>query len=287
MATTQNPKFHSPADLNQALSLLQDLGEPAFPVAGATWIMRAPARGQKIDGTFVDLSAIPGLSDVDLAEDKVSIGAMATQDVIAGALAGHADLAALMMATGYTANPAIRRAATIGGNICTVDFAASDIVPALLALDADVEIVSPGGISLMSMTDFLAARPTLSRASLVTKVVIPRRGQTSTHSRVTLRKAGDYPVANLSAAITVDADRVIRSVAVAVGAVEPVAKRWTGFEKALIGRKLEAGEFREIAGNYTGEFEGRDDTGAPGWYRIRLLPALADRAFRFLQKRTA
>lgn len=287
MATANSSSFHSPADLDQALSLLQDLGDCAFPVAGATWVMRAASRGGKVGGTFVDLSAIPGLSDIDVTEDKVSIGAMATQDMIAGALAGHADMTALAVATGHTANPAIRRAATIGGNICTVGFAASDIVPALLALDAEVETVSPNGTSLTLMTDFVATRSALGRASLVTKIIIPRRGQKSTHARITLRKAGDYPVANLSAAIIVDTDGAIRSATVAVGGVEPVAKRWVGFENALIGRKPEAGGIREIAADCTDEFEGRDDTGAPGWYRVRLLPALAERAFRFLKKGTS
>nr|WP_275116257.1 FAD binding domain-containing protein [Aliiroseovarius subalbicans] len=280
-------RLERPLSVAAAIAALSGKTNKVVPVAGATWIMRAGSRGEKIDGTFVDLSAIPDLSDIDVAKDKVSIGAMATQDVIAKGLAGHADMAALMMATGYTANPAIRRAATIGGNICTADFAASDIVPALLALDAEVEIVSPDGTSLMSMAEFLSTRRSLGRAVLVTRIVIPRRLQASTHSRITLRKAGDYPVANLSAAITVAEDRTIRTAAVAVGGVEPVAKRWTGFENALIGRNLESGEFREIAGNYTDEFEGRDDTGAPGWYRVRLLPALADRAFRFLTKSTA
>lgn len=162
MAIDNNPTFYSPADLDQAVTMLQDLGDGALPVAGATWIMRAPTRGEKITDIFVDLSSIPRMHDIDVGEERVSIGAMATQDAIAVALAGHSDLAALTVATGYTANPAIRRAATIGGNIATVDFAASDIVPALLALEAEVEIIAPDGRNMLSMVDFLAKRKILA-----------------------------------------------------------------------------------------------------------------------------
>ncbi len=287
VVTTEHPKFRTPSDLDQALSLLRDSSEITLPLAGATWIMRAHSWGGKIDGVFVDLSAIPGLRDIEVGDDKVSIGSMATQEMIANALADQVDMTALTVATGHTANPAIRRAATIGGNICTVEFSASDIVPALLALEAEVEFVTPNGWNLVSITDFLAGRRTFGRGFLVTRVVIPRRGMTSNHSRTTLRKAGDYPVANLSAAVTMsEEDGTIRTAAVAVGGVEAVAKRWDGFEKALLGRKPDADEIRKIAADHVGEFKGRDATGAPGWYRVRLLPALAERAFRFLLKNT-
>lgn len=287
MAIDNNPTFYSPADLDQAVTMLQDLGDGALPVAGATWIMRAPTRGEKITDIFVDLSSIPRMHDIDVGEERVSIGAMATQDAIAVALAGHSDLAALTVATGYTANPAIRRAATIGGNIATVDFAASDIVPALLALEAEVEIIAPDGRNMLSMVDFLAKRRILGRSSLIARIVIPRQGRISTHSRITLRKAGDYPVANLSAAISVREDGEIAAACVAVGGVEPVAKRWTGLENTLTGRKLDAGEIRDIAADYVDEFSGRDAPGVPGWYRLRLLPVLAEKAFRFIQKNHA
>lgn len=102
-----------------------------------------------------------------------------------------------------------------------------------------------------------------------------------------MRKAGDYPVANLSAAISVREDGEIAAACVAVGGVEPVAKRWTGLENTLTGRKLDAGEIRDIAADYVDEFSGRDAPGVPGWYRLRLLPVLAEKAFRFIQKNHA
>lgn len=210
----------------------------------------------------------------------MSVGALATQASLAECLTDIADLAALKIATGQSANPAIRRAATIGGNICTAAFAESDIVPALLALDADIEVSSPGDVKLIPMAAFITARKTLNPSSLVTHILIPRKAQFSTHVRVTLRKAGDYPVANMSVTITLNAAGEIQTAAIAVGSVEPVAKRWESLEAAIVGKKPEPQLIREAAAAHISAFAGRDATGAPGWYRVRLLPALAAEAIR-------
>jgi aerobic carbon-monoxide dehydrogenase medium subunit len=99
-----------------------------------------------------------------------------------------------------------------------------------------------------------------------------------------LRVAGDYPVAIVSLAASVSADGVVGSARVAVGSVEPVARRWRRLEADLIGRPLDSRWAAERAESYSGDFRARDGVEAPGWYRVKVLPSLVRRAVEAIRE---
>jgi aerobic carbon-monoxide dehydrogenase medium subunit len=100
----------------------------ATPLAGATWIMRAPIRREISPAAgYVALSRIPALRHIDVTESKIRIGACATHADIAARLAPFEECSGLASAAANSANPAIRNVATIGGNLCAAAFAASDL----------------------------------------------------------------------------------------------------------------------------------------------------------------
>jgi len=96
--------------------------------------------------------------------------------------------------------------------------------------------------------------------------------------RLPLRRAGDYPVAIVSIAAALGRDGLVASARVAVGSVEPVARRWWRLEADLIGRSLDSGWAAGKAESYSEDFRGRDGVEAPGWYRVKVLPILVRRA---------
>lgn len=250
----------------------------AAVLAGGTWMMRDPRRGVSLPERVVALSRIAELRSVDVLDDRVLIGASVTHSALAKAISGVAGLEGLGAAATGAANPAIRRVATVGGNLCATDFAAADLVPALLALDAEVELALADGLRLFSLSEFLEDRAALLKTALLTRVIVPRTATASAHIRLPLRKAGDYPVAIVSVARA--ADGAIR---IAVGSVEPVARRWTALETALAGKAVTPEEAQALA-ETTNDFIGRDGIEAEGWYRREVLPALVRRAFAALQK---
>ena len=65
---------------------------------------------------------------------------------------------------------------------------------------------------------------------------------------------------------------------IAVGSVEPSARRWERLEAALLGRPLDAAAAARTAAELADEFSGRDGVDAPGWYRVSVLPSLVRRA---------
>jgi carbon-monoxide dehydrogenase medium subunit len=119
----------------------------------------------------------------------------------------------------------------------------------------------------------------LTSRAIVREVVVRRQNVLSGHARLPLRTAGgDYPVAIVSVSAAVDAKGLIQQASVAVGSVEPEARRWPELERWLVGLPLDPDRAAEAAERLTAHWTGRDDVDAPGWYRVRVLPALVSRA---------
>lgn len=269
-----------PQTLEAAIAAVSDGG---IPIAGATWIMRAPLRHEERPTSYVSLGRIDCLHRIDYKPETITVGAMVTHESLIESLPDSSDLVALRTAVGKAANPGVRRLATVGGNLCTSDFFASDISPALLCLDARIELVSASGVEELDVEEFLARRRGGMGACIATHVAISRSNRLSAHERLPMRKAGDYPSAIVSVSAKIGSS-IIEDVRIAVGSVEPVARRWRGLEAALRYAPLDPAAAEQAARDLTHIFVPRDATDAPGWYRVSVLPALVRRALTSLRE---
>jgi carbon-monoxide dehydrogenase medium subunit len=264
--------------LPAALDALNECGSAGAPFAGGTWIMRSPIRHEPHKPHYVAIGKIAELATIRINADDVEIGAAVTHAALASALADLPEFDVLAMAAGRSANPAIRAMATVGGNLSTSGFAAADCVPALLCLDGEVEVSSRADQERIGLERFLKLRPTLEPGRLLTRIIVPRRDYKTAHARLPLRKSGDYPAAIVSLAVSFDTAARVQAVRIAVGSVEPVARRWERLETALVGRPLNPALAAEAATELADEFTGRDSVDLPAWYRVSVLPSLVRRA---------
>ncbi|OLT18613.1 hypothetical protein BJF78_00340 [Pseudonocardia sp. CNS-139] len=258
-------QLHGPTSLAEAVRLVAG---GAVPLAGGTWIMRGPRAGD-----HVVLAGLAELHGVATAGDTVVVGALATH----AELARHAwppALAALRTAAAESAFPQVRNVATVGGNIGAAGFAEADLVPALLALDARLRLGDAGGA--VPLAGYLAARP--AGALVVAVEVDAPAGRTSGFARQTVRGGGEYAIASVALAVDRDAAGVVTAARVAVGAVEPVARRCPEAESALVGAPLTAASARAAGAAAAAGLHPRDAPDAPGWYRAAVLPAVFERA---------
>ena len=278
MNTHSSASIYVARSLPAALDALNECGSAGAPFAGGTWIMRSPIRHEPHKPHYVAIGNIPELTEIRIDADVVEIGAAVTHAALASALADLSEFDVLATAAGRSANPAIRSMATIGGNLSASGFAAADCVPALLCLDAEVEVLSRGDRERISLERFLKIRPTLEPGRLLTRIVLPRRDRKTAHARLPLRKSGDYPAAIVSLAVSFDTAVRVRAARIAVGSVEPVARRWERLEAALVGRPLDPAQAAEVAAELADEFTGRDSVELPAWYRVNVLPSLVRRA---------
>lgn len=278
MVTHTSGSVYVAPSLMAALDAFDEGGAETAPFAGDTWIMRAPLRHEPLKSHYVAIGKIPELHAIKVEADVVELGAAVTHAALAAALAELPEFDVLTAAASRSANPAIRTMATIGGNLATTAFAAADCVPALLCLDAEVEIASRNDRERITLENFLRMRPTLAPGRLLQRIIVPRRGRRTLHARLPLRRAGDYPTAIVSLAVDVDDAGRVQTARIAVGSVELVARRWDRLEAALVGHPLNSERAAKAAAELAGEFSGRDSADVPAWYRVRVLPSLVRRA---------
>jgi carbon-monoxide dehydrogenase medium subunit len=278
MVTHTSGSVYVAPSLMAALDALDEGGAETAPFAGGTWIMRAPLRHEPLKSRYVAIGKIPELHAIKVEADVVELGAAVTHAALAAALAELPEFDVLTAAANRSANPAIRTMATIGGNLATTAFAAADCVPALLCLDAEVEIASRSDRERITLENFLRMRSTLAPGRLLQRIIVPRRRRKTVHARLPLRRAGDYPTAIVSLAVSVDDAGRVQTARIAVGSVEPVARRWERLEAALVGHPLNSERAAKAAAELADEFSGRDSADVPAWYRVRVLPSLVRRA---------
>ena len=78
--------------------------------------------------------------------------------------------------------------------------------------------------------------------------------------------------------MSLDAAARVQTARIAVGSVEPVARRWERLEAALVGRPLDPPQAAQAAAELADEFTGRDSVDMPAWYRVSVVPSLVRRA---------
>jgi aerobic carbon-monoxide dehydrogenase medium subunit len=249
--------------------------------------MRGPMRGEQFKGTYVSLRRIRELVGVR-AGTTVRIGALATHADLAHLAAGAGPLGSIAEAARRSAFPAIRHVATIGGNLRARPFPEADLVPALLSLDAALEVISGAGRSELGLEDYLASRDERPVDEIIVAVHIPAPlAQRSCFERVTVRGGGEYAVATLAVALTEDADGRVANARIAVGSVEATARRARPAEDVVRGELLSRDVVEAAAAALTEDVSPRDGRDAPAWYRRRLLPGLLRRSVAHLADSTA
>lgn len=258
------PELYRATSVDDAVRELAELGDDGAALAGCTWIMRAPSRGERLKARYVSLQDLDELLEVEDG-DPVRLGPRVTHARAAELDGGTGPLGALSRAAALSANRAVRNVATLGGNLCASPFPASDLVPALLASEAAVETAG----RTRSLEDFLAVRD-----ELVVRISIPApSGRRSTYERLTVRGSSEYPIAGVAVSLDLDGD-VVAAARVAVGSVEEVAGRSGAAEAALVGQRPSAEVGEEAGRAAAGELRPRDGADAPAWYRVAVLPAL-------------
>jgi carbon-monoxide dehydrogenase medium subunit len=268
---TAFPQLHVARTVEGALTRLQAAGPRTQFVAGGTWVLRSAHRGEELAPQYVSLARVGELAGIAVQDDCVSIGALTTHAQLAASAHLTGALAQAAAASGF---PGVRSVATLGGNLAARGFSEADLVPALLALEARLELATSSGRHEVAVAEYLAERPT----DLIVRVLVPRRArQVSAYLRLTVRGGGEYAVASVAVSAVLDDAGRVEDARVALGAVESVARVSPVAAVARIGRPIERTTGRAAGEKLALDCRPRDGDDAPGWYRRSVLPALAER----------
>jgi CO/xanthine dehydrogenase FAD-binding subunit len=223
-----------PVRLDEALRALAQRSHAVL--AGGTDFY--PARvGKPVDVDILDITRLPDLRAIQVDNGAVRIGATVTwSELMAADLPPVFD--ALKAAAREVGGVQIQNAGTLAGNLCNASPAA-DGVPPLLALDAEVELMSLRGPRRLPLADFVLGSRKTARAAdeLVVAVHVPAwpSGSRSAFLKLGHRRYLVISIAMVAATVALDQAGRIARCAVAVGACSAVAQRLPALERKLLG----------------------------------------------------
>jgi 4-hydroxybenzoyl-CoA reductase subunit beta len=279
-------KLLRPRSLSDALGLLNGHSANVRVLAGGTDLL--PSMRQKLfePEHVLDIRRIPELKSIRETEQGIEIGSLTTLTEIEHSPILQKQYPVLTEAAKTVASPLLRNMGTIGGNICldtrclwynqsltwrkscgfcikkdgdlchvapggTKCWAvfSGDTPPALLCLNAEIEIASASGVRRIKLSDFYTgegdAYRKLQPNELVVRVILPHAyaGYSGVYRKLRVRGSIDYPLAGVAVALKCskgngDGHRHIEDVRVAMTAVNPAPILVKGLGTLMSGKVM-------------------------------------------------
>jgi carbon-monoxide dehydrogenase medium subunit len=178
------------------------------------------------------------------------------------------------------ANPLIRNRATIAGNLVDASPAA-DTAPALLVLDAEVDLISVGGCRSIPLHEFFTGvRKTVRRPDeLLMSVRWPLAKARTAYSyyKLGLRQADAISVVSIAVRLEADTNGCCHEARIALGSVAPRPLRALLAEDSLRGQTFSEAAFARAAKLASEAVSPISDLRASGDYRRRMVGVLVQR----------
>jgi 4-hydroxybenzoyl-CoA reductase subunit beta len=139
-----------------------------------------------------------------------------------------------------------------GGHRCWAVWS-GDAAPALLTLDAELEIVGPAGPRRVPLVEFYTNdgmdRIALARDELLTAVHVPARmtGRRGNYHKLRIRNSIDYPLAGVAVSMRVDGRGICRDARLALTGVNPAPRLVKDAGEWLVGQKHSAELVERVA----------------------------------------
>jgi carbon-monoxide dehydrogenase medium subunit len=206
--------YHCPRSLDEALRLLAEHGGDAKPLAGGQSLIPAMNFRLATPAVLVDLNALATLAYIEDGDaphasargSSLRIGAMTRHRAVeqSALVAQRAPLVAMAMP--HIAHAAIRTRGTIGGSLAHADPAA-ELPAIMLSLEAQFTLTSGERSRTISADEFFVGLFTtaLEPGELLTEISVPpARPRTGVAFQEFSRRHGDFALAGVAAAVTVD-----------------------------------------------------------------------------------
>ncbi len=272
--------YHAPTSLDEALSLLEQYGEDARPIAGGTAMVNLLKQNLVFADHLVGLGKVPGLRGISRSNGDLRIGALTKHREVEHS-ADVASAAPLLAETySRVATVRIRNMATVGGGLTHAD-PAQDPPPALMALGARVVLASPGGTRELPVEDLFVDyyETALQPGELLTEVIVPAQppDARAVYLKFLPRTEDDYATVAVAAMARVE-NGVCADVRVALGAVAPTPVRATAVEAALEGQPVTADAIRSAAEAVAGQVDPLADFRGSSDYKRDMAVVFTRRA---------
>ena len=255
-------QFLRPRSVAEAVEMLGKHVPDVQILAGGTDLVPSLKQQLFAPRYLVDVSGLQELRGISSTDGSLQIGAMTPLSEVEGAREIADRYPVLHEAVKTVASPVLRNMGTIGGNICldtrclwynqslawrkSCGFCikkdgdlchvapggskcwaafSADTPPALLCLEAEIEIASTRGARRMPLSEFYTNigddRMKLAKDELLTRVILPARtaGMKGAYRKLRVRGSIDYPLAGIAVALR--ANGSVSEARVAITGVNP------------------------------------------------------------------
>jgi 4-hydroxybenzoyl-CoA reductase subunit beta len=304
-----------PHNINDAIVARRAQPSSQF-IAGGTDLLVNMRRGIKTPDALIDLSGIEEMALIEIGGDGLRIGAGVSIAALARHPKIVAQYRAVASAAEQIAGPAHRAMGTLGGNLCldtrcifynqsewwrsankfclkhggdTCHVApqgqrchatfSGDLAPALLALDAKVELASAAGRRKIPLGDLYVedgrAHLALAEGELVVAVILPPQPPASDYAKIRVRGAIDFPLAGVAVALAATGG-LVKSLRIGLTGTNSRPFVLAGTD-ACVGRPLDEKALQDIDRLVQKQVQPMRTTVASAHYRRLAAAALARR----------
>ncbi|MBE2998613.1 xanthine dehydrogenase family protein subunit M [Nocardiopsis sp. HNM0947] len=274
-------EYERATSVDHAIGLLGRLGGSARLVAGGHSLL--PMMKLRLTDLeyLIDINDLHAdLGHVRVERDEVRIGAMVRhRELLESAELARA-LPVFAEAERVIADPVVRNRGTIGGSLCQAD-PSEDLSAVCGALDAVCVIRGADGERLVPMDGFHRGpyETAVGPDEMLTEVRIPLHPGGSSAFEKVERRAGDWAVASVAAAVQVE-DGLITGARVGMAAVGPDTVTVPGLSEALRGQRPSEELYTHAAEIAARACDPATDTRGSADYKRHLAGELTRRTLR-------
>lgn len=273
-------EYAAPTSVEEAVDCLQSLeDEEAKVLAGGQSLIPLMRLRFARPSHLVDINRISALGSLRSDNGSLRIGALVRESELESSPVVRDRFPVLYETSRGIADPSVRNLATVGGNLAHGD-PANDHPAVMMALDATVVAVGPGGERVIPASNFFAGlfETALRQAEILTEIRIPPLSPaTGVAYRKFKRQVGDFAVVAVAARLTVEPS-VIGDARLLFTNVGVTPFRARDAERALVGEEATDECLWSAAGRAAAELEPADDLRGSADYKRRVARVLTFQA---------
>ena len=269
--------YFAAANLKEAVKLLGEYKKRAVILAGGTDLVPRINTYHFKPEVLVYIGKI-GLDYIKEGKGNLIIGAATPTAKIAASRLLARKASALVQAAQQAGTAAVRTAATLGGNLANASPAA-DLATPLLAMDAELSLVSGKKKRVVALKDFFTGpgKTVLQPGEMILEVRVPISKGKTVFLKLGRRKAMSLSVVNAAVRLDMKGNQC-REARIALGSVAPTPLRCPKAEEMLQGKGMDQAIIAACAAEAMAASSPIDDQRASAWYRKKAGVALVARA---------
>jgi aerobic carbon-monoxide dehydrogenase medium subunit len=273
--------YARPRSLDEALGLLAAHGEDAKLLAGGHSLIPAMKLRLAQPKILIDIDGIGDLRSINQQDGKIAIGALTTHYEIESSDLLKQSCPLLPEVAGKIGDMQVRNKGTIGGSCVHAD-PAGDWPAAMLALDAEFEVVGRNGNRTIAAKDFFVGMLTsaIGPDEILKVIRVPATAKSAAYVKFA-QKASGFAIAGVAAIV----DKQRKEVAVGVTGVAPAAYRAASVEASLRGSDLSSATIASAAEKAADGVDPLSDIHASAEFRAHLARVQAKRALELAARR--